>query len=122
MSPLIGNHDKGRFMAYADGDLPGPNGVKDEEVGWSTPPKVDDVASHPKIQLAEAFLLSIDGVPMIYYGDEFGMTGAGDPDNRRDMRFDDKLTPDEQKVLRNFEELRKSAPGILRCGMAAGAR
>ena len=25
MSPLIGNHDKGRFMAYADGELPGPN-------------------------------------------------------------------------------------------------
>lgn len=105
MSPLIGNHDKGRFMAYADGDLPDPNGMKDEEVGWSAPPKVDDVTSYAKIQLAEAFLLSIDGVPMIYYGDELGMTGAGDPDNRRDMRFDDNLTPGEQKVLHNFQGL-----------------
>ena len=105
MSPLIGNHDKGRFMAYADGDLPDPNGVKDEEVGWSKPPQIDHPASYAKIQLAEAFLLSIDGVPMIYYGDEFGITGAGDPDNRRDMRFDDNLSALEQKVLHNFEDL-----------------
>jgi len=105
MSPLIGNHDKGRFMAYADGDLPDPKGAKDEDVGWLTPPKVDNLTSYAKIQLAEAFLLSIDGVPMIYYGDELGMTGAGDPDNRRDMRFDDDLTPVEQKVLNNFENL-----------------
>ena len=105
MSPLIGNHDKGRFMAYADGDLPDPKGAKDEEVGWSAPPKVDDLASYSKIQLAEAFLLSVDGVPMIYYGDELGMTGAGDPDNRRDMRFDNDVTPAEQKVLHNFENL-----------------
>ena len=42
---------------------------------------------------------------MIYYGDELGMTGAGDPDNRRDMRFDDDLTPADQKVLHNFEKL-----------------
>ena len=27
------------------------------------------------------------GVPMIYYGDEFGMPGAGDPDNRRFMQW-----------------------------------
>jgi glycosidase len=27
------------------------------------------------------------GVPMIYYGDEYGMPGAGDPDNRRFMQW-----------------------------------
>lgn len=42
MSPLLGNHDKGRFMAYADGDLPDPKGTKEEEVGRTAPPKVDD--------------------------------------------------------------------------------
>ena len=107
MSPLIGNHDKGRFMAYADGDLPDPKGTKEEEVGWVAPPRVDDGASFAKIKLAEAFLLAIDGVPMIYYGDEIGMTGAGDPDNRRDMRFGDDVTEAEQGVLRNFEALTK---------------
>ena len=105
MSPLIGNHDKGRFMAYADGDLPDPKNAKEEEVGWSSPPKVDDAANYAKIELAQAFLLAIDGVPMIYYGDELGMTGAGDPDNRRDMRFGDDLSGPERAVLENFGKL-----------------
>jgi cyclomaltodextrinase / maltogenic alpha-amylase / neopullulanase len=118
MSPLVGNHDKGRFMAYADGDLPDAKIDKEEEVGWQKPPKVDDADNYKKLELAQAFLMSIDGVPMIYYGDEFGMTGAGDPDNRRDMRFGDQLSPDEQHVLENFKKLgaiRKAHPA-LRCG------
>ncbi len=105
MSPLIGNHDKGRFMAYADNDLPDPKGEKEEEVGWAAPPSVDDSSNYAKIELAEAFLLAVDGVPMIYYGDEIGMTGAGDPDNRRDMRFGGKVTGAEQHVLENFQKL-----------------
>jgi glycosidase len=105
MSPLIGNHDKGRFMAYADGELPPPAGEKDEEVGWKHPPTVRDPGNYAKLELAQALLLSIDGVPMIYYGDEIGMTGAGDPDNRRDMRFDDKVSSDEKRVLENLQKL-----------------
>jgi len=31
------------------------------------------------------FLLTARGIPMIYYGDEIGMTGGNDPDNRRDF-------------------------------------
>lgn len=104
MSPLVGNHDKGRFMAYADGDLP-EGKKKEEEVGWTNPPKVDDPTNYSKLELAQAFLMSIDGVPMVYYGDEIGMTGAGDPDNRRDMRFGDQVTPDEQRLLDNFRKL-----------------
>jgi glycosidase len=37
--------------------------------------------------LAEAFtfLATTRGTPLIYYGDEIGMSGGGDPDNRRDF-------------------------------------
>src|SRR5205823_564673 len=117
MSPLVGNHDKGRFMAYADGELP-VEGVKEEEVGWKNPPKVRDPANYNKLELAQAFLMSIDGVPMIYYGDEIGLTGAGDPDNRRNMRFGDQLSPDEQRVLANFAKLGaiRRQHVALRCG------
>jgi glycosidase len=102
-------------MAYADGDLPDPKIDKEEEVGWGKPPKVDDADNYKKLELAHAFLMAIDGVPMIYYGDEFGMTGAGDPDNRRDMRFGDQLSPDEQRVLDNFKKvaaIRKAHPAL----------
>ncbi len=100
MSPLVGNHDKPRFMAYADGDLPNPTIPDEEEVGWKTPPTVDNPETYEYLKLATAFILSIDGVPMLYYGDEIGLTGAGDPDNRRMMPKESELTP-PQKKLRN---------------------
>ena len=37
------------------------------------------------LKLAFTFLLTTRGIPMIYYGDEIGMRGGGDPDNRRDF-------------------------------------
>lgn len=104
MSPLVGNHDKPRFMAYADGDLPDPEISDEEEVGWSKPPRVDNPAAYRKLSLALAFVLAIDGVPMIYYGDEVGLTGAGDPDNRRMMPRDSELTEDQLAVRAHFEK------------------
>jgi len=37
------------------------------------------------IGLAFTFLMTARGIPLIYYGDEIGMRGGGDPDNRRDF-------------------------------------
>jgi cyclomaltodextrinase len=105
MSPLLGNHDKSRFMAYADGDLPDPAISDEEEVGWIKPPAVDDPAAYEKLKLGLTFILSIDGVPMIYYGDEIGMSGAGDPDNRRMMRWGEEVKPEEESVRAHFSRV-----------------
>jgi glycosidase len=35
--------------------------------------------------LHTAFLLTVRGIPQLYYGDEIAMEGKGDPDNRRDF-------------------------------------
>lgn len=105
MSALVGNHDKSRFMAYADGDLPSPGSVDEEEVGWAEDMVVDDSRSYEKLKMALTFLLTIDGVPMIYYGDEIGMTGAGDPDNRRMMRFGSEVDSEELSVKEHFSRL-----------------
>jgi neopullulanase len=35
--------------------------------------------------LHTAFLLTVRGIPQLYYGDEIGMEGGEDPDNRRDF-------------------------------------
>jgi glycosidase len=115
MSPLIGNHDKPRFMAYADGDLPDPEEPDEEGVGWSRQIVVDNPAAYDKLKMAMTFLMTIDGVPMIYYGDEIGMTGAGDPDNRRMMRFGDAVTADEAAVREHFAALahtRRAHPAL----------
>ncbi|MBI3124326.1 MAG: alpha-glucosidase C-terminal domain-containing protein, partial [Ignavibacteriales bacterium] len=36
---------------------------------------------------------------------EFGMTGASDPDNRRMMRFNDKLSKDEKQMLKDVRQI-----------------
>lgn len=115
MSPLLGNHDKPRFMAYADGDLPDPQEPDEEEVGWSRHIVVDNPEAYNKLKMAMTFLMTIDGVPMIYYGDEIGMTGAGDPDNRRMMRFGDAVSEPEAAVRTHFSKLahaRRAHPAL----------
>lgn len=37
------------------------------------------------LKLAYTFMFTVRGTPLVYYGDEIAMPGAGDPDNRRDF-------------------------------------
>jgi len=115
MSPLLGNHDKSRFMAYADGDLPDPGEPDEFVVGWTKPPKVDKESSYEKLKLAFTFVLTTPGAPTIYYGDEIGMTGAQDPDNRRMFPDPNKLTAAEKSVwehVSKLNSLRSKHPAI----------
>lgn len=42
-------------------------------------------SSAERLQLAFGLTLTLRGVPQLYYGDEIGMPGGTDPDNRRDF-------------------------------------
>ncbi len=42
-------------------------------------------ATPEKLKLVFGLTLTLRGIPELYYGDELGMTGGGDPDNRRDF-------------------------------------
>jgi len=44
----------------------------------------DKGATPAGLKLAYTFLLTTRGTPLLYYGDEIGLPGGGDPDNRRD--------------------------------------
>ncbi len=98
MCNVMDSHDKNRFMAFADGDLDVSEWSAIEQ-GWSNPPKVDNPKNYKKLILYMAFMNTIPGLPVIYYGSEFGMTGASDPDNRRMMRFDDAISEYEKNTL-----------------------
>jgi cyclomaltodextrinase / maltogenic alpha-amylase / neopullulanase len=104
MGNIMDSHDKIRYMAYADGDL-AINDGRASDFAWNNPPKVDDIKSYDKLKLHLAYLLTIPGIPIIYYGDEIGMTGASDPDNRRMMRFDDELNENEKQTFNDVSTL-----------------
>jgi glycosidase len=83
--PFIGNHDTVRFLTDAHGSI-------------------------PQLKLALGLLATLRGTPQIYSGDEIGMTGGEDPDNRHDFpggfagdahsAFTNAgRTPDEQSIF-----------------------
>ncbi|MFP5249119.1 MAG: alpha-amylase family glycosyl hydrolase [Acidobacteriota bacterium] len=57
---FLGNHDTSRFLTDAGGD-------------------------DRKLELALGLLATLRGMPLVYAGDEIGMTGGGDPNNRHDF-------------------------------------
>ncbi len=67
MMNLLSSHDTPRFLTLAHGDA-------------------------RLQQLAATVQFTWTGTPSIYYGEELGMEGGADPDNRRGMRWD-KATP-----------------------------
>src|SRR5262249_20482286 len=58
--PFLGLHDMLRFMS-------------------------EQGATRQGLMLAQTFLMTTRGVPLLYYGDEIALPGGGDPDNRRDF-------------------------------------
>lgn len=96
MGYISGNQDRGRFISYAGGALRFDEDAK--KAGWTRDIGVGDTSAYSKLCMLNAFNLTIPGVPTIYYGDEFGMPGGNDPDNRRMMKFDN-LSPIENRTL-----------------------
>ena len=106
MGNISGNHDIPRFISYASKAL---GFMEDEkEAGWTRNIEIIDTIGYNKLKLLSAFNLTIPGVPVIYYGDEIGMVGAGDPDNRRPMIFDglNKYQEGVKKTIKQLFSLR----------------
>lgn len=66
-----------------------------------------------KQKMAAALQLLLPGMPFIYYGDEYGMTGGDDPDCRRGMVWDEKRRDAEMfEWYRELIRTRKAHPAI----------
>jgi neopullulanase len=62
---LLSSHDEPRFLTMVRGDL-------------------------RRFRLATLFQMTFPGAPSVYYGDEIGMEGGGDPDCRRAFPWDER--------------------------------
>ncbi len=89
MSAFLGNHDLPRVVHLAQEPPVFTDQAADgKNLAWSSQPALPtDQKTFDKLANAFAVLLTNQGAPLIYYGDEYGMPGAGDPDNRRFMQW-----------------------------------
>lgn len=102
MGTFIGNHDVARALSVAAGQYSGK---------WGQNPDLDLASKEAwipyfKVKQALTIILTQPGVPLIYYGDEVGMLGSNDPDNRRAMKFDG-LNSEESGMLEYIQKLGK---------------
>ena len=89
MSTFLGNHDVPRPIHFAQDDPLWTNVWADgKDMSWdNTPGLPSEMSAFERLGNAFTLLFTIRGIPLIYYGDEIGMPGAGDPDNRRAMQW-----------------------------------
>jgi len=58
-----------------------------------------------RLKLAVLFQMTFPGAPTVYYGDEVGVTGGGDPDNRRTYPWADLGGKPDTAMLTTFKQL-----------------
>lgn len=118
MSTFIGNHDLPRVIHLAEDTPMWSDQASDgKDRNWSNQPVLPNYRS-PFERVANAFavLLTNQGIPLIYYGDEIGMNGAGDPDNRHMMYFSG-WTADQQYLhdrIKTLTTIRAAHPALRR--------
>ncbi|MCZ8214903.1 MAG: alpha-amylase family glycosyl hydrolase, partial [Cyclobacteriaceae bacterium] len=113
MGNITGNQDRARFISYADGSIRFDEDAK--LAGWTREIVVSDSLAYKKLQSLIAFMMTIPGVPVIYYGDEIGDPGGNDPDNRRMMRFSNLSVQEEntKKLTQQLVKLRRNNLALL---------
>ncbi len=78
---LLGTHDTERILSVLGGQ--NINGLTYEQMKDLRLAPGDRELAIRRLQLAYAILITMPGIPCVYYGDEVGMEGAKDPFNRR---------------------------------------
>jgi glycosidase len=108
MVTFIGNQDLARFITKAD-----PANRNQQGNQWDNLPGAPQ-GQQPYDRLYQAFesLMTTPGVPLIYYGDEYGEFGGGDPDNRHTMNRAPTLWPEQQNQLSRMQTLLKARASL----------
>ena len=116
MAAFVGNHDLPRFVSLAAGDIsvtcPGGGSPP-----WDCPPsQPSDPLPYARLGWATTLLAALPEIPLVYYGDEIGLAGAGDPDNRRPMPWGELLEVQEdlRMVVQKVLGARAASPALRR--------
>jgi len=113
MGNITGNQDRGRFISYASNSLSFSEDAK--LAGWTKEIGILDSIGYDKCAMLNAIISTIPGLPVVFYGDEIGISGGNDPDNRKMMRFDNLLKKEKElkNTTKNVLHFRKSSLALM---------
>jgi alpha-glucosidase len=127
---IVGRDRRGAASALDGGELVALLRAAWARIGWAAArrsslhvnthdlPRLQTVAGDGRaLELATSLMLALPGVPCLYYGDEVGLEGGADPDNRRCMEWDEARW--DQARLRAVSEAvraRRASPALARGG------
>ena len=104
MGTITSSHDQVRFMAFADKQIEfHENGI--ERAYEELPSVVQYLSSYEKLFGFTVMNMSLPGIPVVYYGEEYGQIGANDPGNRLDMRFQSSWNKAEHRLNKKIKQL-----------------
>jgi glycosidase len=118
MSTFIGNHDIPRVIHMAE-DTPmwASEWADGKDRAWTNQPTLPGgTAAFERMASGFTLIMTLPGAPLIYYGDEIGLPGAGDPDNRRFMQWS-SYSSGQQGLLDHVKALtaiRRAHPALRR--------
>jgi glycosidase/fibronectin type 3 domain-containing protein len=104
---LLDSHDTARLLWVL---TPGQNNRNDKE--WNA---ANLAEGKKRMQIASLIQFALPGSPTVYYGDEVGLTGNDDPDNRRTYPWDDKGGTPDYNLRDHYRAViaaRKSIPAL----------
>jgi glycosidase len=112
MGNITGNHDMARFTSLTGGGI--APGEDPNAVGWEREVEVGSERGYQSMALMIALNVAVPGIPIVYYGDEIGMPGGGDPDSRRMMRFEgwSEEEAELRQTVQYLLKLRRSKPAL----------
>jgi glycosidase len=118
MSTFIGNHDLPRIIHLAaNSRLWNDQSADGKDRAWGNQPGVvSELEAYERVANGFAVLYTNRGTPLVYYGDEIGLPGAGDPDNRRSMTWA-ALSPNQtflSERLKKLGDIRSKHPALRR--------
>ncbi|MBN1242169.1 MAG: hypothetical protein JXA15_05600 [Spirochaetales bacterium] len=82
---------------------------------WSSLPAIsDEEAAYERLGLAYALAFAMPGIPVVFYGDEIGLHGGGNPDNLKSMPSDvpDAPAAKLRELVVDMANLRSSHPAL----------
>ncbi len=101
MTTWIGNHDIPRPIHFASRQIGDCRTGSFAGNSWTSDyAQPGNAEPYERLGVAFAIMMTNPGIPLIYYGDEIGLAGGGDPDNRRSMPWAPGAVNTYQEALR----------------------